>query len=465
LHFGSPETLYIGSLVPNLQIFTMANKFDSASATGKIFQTNFAPVSSLDIFEGDSLQICVTDEVKFDQRSNFQFNDNSEIIVHIEPSMTLYTAPDLTLNCELELTVEENGQNVGIKDSDVNICPTTMPISTLFSDITCKLGNQIVTSKSNLYPYIGYLFQTHLTENDEYPLLEGQSLAYRFKSLNKPDDSDDKQSYVRSVFSEKKKVLISGKIYLPIFLQQKALLNNVGITLIFSQTSSEFRVLDMKTGRKAKLSIKDLWVSGRRMQLNDRLLITMLDTLKEQNAIYPIQRWMVDESNVPLGNQHFSKTLTLVTSQVPDYVFLMCVETDAVRGNYKKSPFKSNILQLESAQIVLENKAFPPTPFKPNSANGILRAFSEYKHCIKNITGHHNWVDIDAYQKDYGILAFKLSRSETEDANIGSLPRGGVATLNLIFNSQTTTSQTIILFYCYRNKITFNSVMIPSTDY
>jgi len=449
--------------------------------TGKqVFQTTFVPVPSLDIFEGDSVQVCVTDEIGFEQRSSFQFTDNSEIVVDIPPSLTLFTSPELYVHCAIELTVLEeetlaDGTKTfvekGIEKDDKEIVPSSNLISTLFSDITCKLNNLVVTSKSSLYPYLGFFLQNHLTKTEEYPLLEAQSLAYRYEEINSPDGSKatngNYQKATRVRLSRKKIVNISGRIYLPIFMQKKLLLNNVGITLIFSQTSSEFRVVDLKDGRKAKLSIKDLWVSGKRVQLNDRLLIEMMNQLRTENAIYPIHRWVIDESSIPKGQSHFNKTLSLTTSQVPDYVFLMTFETEAVRGSYKKSPFESKVCRtIKSAQIKIENKMFPSKPFAPHpETNGTIEAFSEYKSVIKQLLGEHNWLDFSNYSNDYGVLAFKLSRSEEEDYYTASLPRGGVATLDVIYDSELDYAQTIVLIYCYRNKIIFNSSMIPATDY
>ena len=53
----------------------------SRPGVGKAYNTTFAPVESLDIFEGDQLQICITDEIKFEQRSSFQYNGTSDIII------------------------------------------------------------------------------------------------------------------------------------------------------------------------------------------------------------------------------------------------------------------------------------------------------------------------------------------------------------------------------------------------
>ena len=441
----------------------------SRNGTGNSYNTTFAPVDSLDVFEGNQMQICVTDEVRFDQRPSFQFNDTSDIIIEIAPSLSLFTSPDLMLNVELQLTVEnQSKEEIGVEPDDENITLSSMPLTSLFSDISCRLNNHTVTTKTSLFPYIGFFHQAHLTPNDEYSLIKGQSLAYNFNDLNSTDEDKGGQENIRKILSKKKVALISGKIYLPFFLQKKAILNNVGITLIFSQTSNKFRIMD-KTERNAKLSIKDIWVSGKRMQLNDLLLLNIMQTLDEKNCVYPIQRWLVDEANVPSESTHFSKNLTLVTSQVPDYVFLMCCPTHAVRGTYKKSPFASTLSDIESAQITLENKAFPVQPFNTSNSNGIINAFYAYKNAIKHLIGQHNWVDLEDFASQYGILAFKLSRSDEESENVGSLPRGGVATLEVLFKPKPAGVQldpkTIILFYCYRNKISFNNTMITSTDW
>jgi len=447
----------------------------SRPGVGKAYNTTFAPVESLDIFEGDQLQICITDEIKFEQRSSFQYNETSDIIIEIAPSLSLFTAPDLMLNVELQLTVEKTNENgtkeeVGVESSDTDITLSSMPLTSLFSDIQLRLNSVSTTSNTSLFPYIGYFHQTHLTPEDEYSLINGQSLAFNYEDLEETtsDDVNKDQTYIRKVLSNKKTALISGKIYLPLFLQKKAIINNVGITLILSQTSNKFRIMDKKN-RNAKLTIKDIWVSGKRMQLNDHLLINMLQTLNEKNCIYPIQRWLVDETNISGETTHFSKNLTLVTSQVPDYVFLMCCSTEAVRGAYNKSPFVSEITDIDSAQIVLENKSFPVHPYNPSDPKGLVDAFFDYKNAIKHLVGQHNWVDLISYSDQFGVLAFKLSRSEEESENVGSLPRGGVATLEVVFKSKPsgvkTSPKTIILFYCYRNKITFNNTMIPSTDW
>lgn len=351
-----------------------------------IFEDALVPVGSLDLWSANNLQVSYVDEIEFMQRPAFIYNDSSQICFEIPASMSNFTSPQIYLNCIIKVSeIDANGNEKPIDENDQNFTLSSFPLHCLFSDVEVRINNLTLTTKSSLYPYLAFFHETHLVTDDETTIKEGAALGYRYKAKTLSLTSGDNQAIVRKAISGGKNVLLRDKLHVPIFEQQKAILNNCTITIVLHQSSNAFRIID-KAGigagapnRNVKVEIKDIFITGKRSILFDGLYIKMMNQLKASNAVYPVKRFLVEQVQMPIGSTTISKNLSLTTSVMPEYLFLMYVPTTAVTGDKTLSPFESNISNIASAQITFESRNFPAQPYNASDANDNVRIFCDYK--------------------------------------------------------------------------------------
>lgn len=446
-----------------------------AKGDKQLFEDALVPVPSLNLWAANNLQVSYGDQVEFLQRPAFIYNETSQICFEIPASMTNFTSPELYLNCEIKVSEIDTTTlaEKGIAENDQNFTLSSFPLHSLFSDVEFRVNNLTLTTKSSLYPYLAYFHETHLTPKDEIVFKEGTALGYHFKQSTLSLTKGTGQAAIRAAICDGNHLLLRDKLHIPLLEQDKAILNNCTLTIILHQTSNEFRIIDKTQARKVKVTINDIFLTGKRQILFDGLYMKMMNKLKASQAIYPIKRFLVEQVQMPPGATTISKNLSLTTSAVPDYLFLMYVSTEAVAGSKSMSPFDSNISKICRAQINFEGRNFPAHPYDASDSKDLVRIYSDYKIACKNISNkpnQFNAVSFEDFRNDYGIMAFQLARyggssKDMMDENMVSLPRAGVAVLNLQLTSAETSSKTFILISFYRNKIFFNESMIPSTDF
>lgn len=440
----------------------------------KFFEDALVPVPSLDLWAANNLQVSYVDQVEFIQRPSFIFNETSQICFEIPASMSNFTSPDLFLNCIIKAcTVDAQGKEHNIDEVDDTITLTNFITHSLFSDVEMRCNGLTLTTKNSLYPYIAFLHEQHLSSKDEFTLKEGTALAHKYGAKTISGTKGPGQKKIREAIANGNSILLRDKLHVPLLTQQKSILNNCTITIILHQTSNTFRFIDKHTTRQVKIKIEDIYLSGTRLILLDALYISMMNKLKTSNAIYPIKRFLAEQVQVPTGTTTVSKNLSLTTSAVPDYLFIMYVPTAAVAGDKSLSPFESNISNIMSCQVNYEGRNFPNEPYNPSDGRDLLRIFSDYKNACKNVSENpmqYNTVTFEEFANDYGLIAIQLARyggnsRDLQDDNLVSLSRAGVSVLNIRLAKAETTPKTLIIISFFRNKIFFNEAMIPTTDF
>lgn len=435
---------------------------------------SLVPVPQLDLFSGQDMQCSVLETTPFTISPSMQYSDESPIEFEIPPSMSLFLSPTLFLNVTLEIKQPGEGADankmVNVQEGDLRTTMSSYPLSSLFTDIDVKVNGQILTTRSGLYPYIAFLHLAHLTPDSHQSLLDGEQLGFKYAETTLQSGQGKEQAKMR-LYMSAGKVVLQGRLFAPLLSQDKYLLNNTAISIILHQTNDKFRVLQLD-GKRVKCSIKKITLSGYHIHLNQKLLQQTMQKLQLTDAVYPIKRFTVQEYQVPIGSTNFNINLSLPTSALPEYIFMMYVDTGALRGDYKKSPYYSTLSNIRFAQITLEGKNYPREAYNCMDKTEFVRAFSDLKYACKAMAGDYTWVTMDAFQSDYGMLAFTLSRyagtaaaEQTGEMQVASLPRAGAAELAIKLVSAEEISKTVILIFCYNNKVYFNSTFICSTDY
>jgi len=443
----------------------------------KLLQANLQPLQALDIFDNERLFISLEDCVEFKQQPILPVSGKNPLVFSLPATTQMWTSPEMYINFGVKVTKlpSSEAEKALAKDATGYIdVPSSeafslsmLPAQTMFSDCQVSVNDLVLTSRTNLYPYVGYLKRVHLTSQEETPLYEALEMSY-FDPVGKVTEASNEMAKKRKAKVQTGKICyMRAQLFGGILNQDKYILPGVNINITLTQTSDKFRILSDVVGAVYKCEIVSATLSGHKVMCNPQLYLMTMQALKKQPARYNFVRYEPSVFQIPSGQSTYTRTITLPNGVVPRTIFLMTMKTESVYGDFLQSPYAMDTMtDAEECYISVEDKIYPP--YKYIQEDGNLQMYHDYKEaCSQLMNGRQNSITLGQFSADYAVLAFRLDRfgnsSRPRQDGI-TLPRVGHASLHIKRKSSDTTTN-VVLICVYNNCVTFNEALTPHADY
>ena len=195
----------------------------------------------------------------------------------------------------------ENGTKLAAGE---DVAPVNVFLQSLFSQIDVSIQGKVLLSTSGYYPYKAYI-QTLL----KYSQLTTQ--IWLKDTTNEFDDmdfsnGDNTNGIVRMAYIEESKVLdLQGPILHDLFQVKRYILNQVGISIKFHRSRSDFCLLSNEA-KKYKNDVEEIVLRVCKAQVNPAVITAHNAMPSSNNAKYPYTKTEIASMTLAKGMSNFS---------------------------------------------------------------------------------------------------------------------------------------------------------------
>lgn len=331
------------------------------------------------------------------------------------------------------------------------ITPVNNWLHCMFSDVKLEIGNKAVEGGESLYPYKAYFY--NLFTHDYYSKRTQLTNSGWYKDTASAINAATNNAGVtarRALIAESRTAQLGGPLLLDMMLQNKYLLPNVGLRISLTQNKPEFQtsiytatdVANKATAVKVSILSAELYI--RKVKALPSFIQSIEDNLSLQNAVYPIQRTVMNTFTIPSGvTSH--RVQSLFNSDLPKLIFIGVVSNAAYNGAYGENPFNFNHNNVNGLKLYDSSGTVTFEEYKPDFANALVAR--EYNSLFKAM-GIYNQsenfdITINEFCNGFTIYAFNM----TPDAHISGhqqISRQSTLCLDLTFSAATTASLSLI---------------------
>jgi hypothetical protein len=329
-----------------LDLFSMPPTLTSMEA-GKYIQ--YSPVSM--ITESGPLEFLI--------ESNDQFIDINDTALHIQAKI-----------------VKKDGTAIDDGTDDVG-APVNLWLHSLFSQVDIMLGNERITSSTDMYPYRAKIetllnFDQNAKDNkltNEMYYDEtggGETITETW--------AEDKLARVQ----ESQTVDMIGRLHTNLFHQERYLLPKSVIKLALTRSKLDFHMMASK-GCPFKVVLESARLYVRHVEVSASEKNVIEGKLNTDNARYPIKRVLMSTFNIPAGMRSYTKdNLYIGGSQIPKRLILAMVHNGAFKGDLAKNPFNFQHFNLNRLEVFANGRSVLGQALEPDFAAGkIGRTFHQ----------------------------------------------------------------------------------------
>lgn len=261
-----------------------------------------------DIFSTPAVQNTIEEGYFQEYRPITPLNDDSPIEFLIPPQTLEYLDLSLTI---LHLKIQITKSNGDALDDDISndvVAPINNVLHSLFGNVQLFLNKKCISSY-NHYHYKAYMEnllnygsdakRTHLGSE----IWEKDSSSY-MDSMKKSENRGFHSRHV--MFSKSQIVDLEGILHCDIFNQNKHMLNGVELMLKLQRNKNSLCLMSASVS-DYKMSIKEAYLTIRKLRYNPSVLIAHAKTLLHTTAKYSISRVEIKAITIPTFVQ--SKTL------------------------------------------------------------------------------------------------------------------------------------------------------------
>lgn len=417
-----------------------------------------------DIFSTPAVQNTIEEGYFQEYRPITPLNDDSPIEFLIPPQTMEYLDLSLTkLHLKIQIT-KSNGDALDADMASDVVAPINNVLHSLFGNVQLFLNKKCISSYDH-YHYKAYIEnllnygcdakRTHLGSE----IWEKDSSSH-MDSMKKSDNRGFHNRHV--MFSKSQIVDLEGILHCDIFNQNKHMLNGVELMLKLQRNKNSLCLMSASVS-DYKMSIKEAYLTIRKLRYNPSVLIAHAKTLLHTTAKYSISRVEIKAITIPTFVQ--SKTLdNIFLGQLPKRVILGLTLSNAFNGTGELNPYNFQNFGVCAVNLVTDSyiraELYKPD-FDKNqyisSYNGLFMATGkQYKD-----TG--NDISRSDYPNGYCFFAFDLTSDFC--ANNWSGPKSGSLGIDLKFSKPLENTVTAVVFAEFDNIVEIDKDRNVMMDY
>ncbi|KAL3099298.1 hypothetical protein niasHT_022442 [Heterodera trifolii] len=337
----------------------------------------------------------------------------------------------------LEVSVEKletNGPWVPIRAEDTNVSAIQAIGLTFVQQLKVTVGNTEVYDSGNLYPFKAYITnELSLPGNVKKHFLGSAG----YQPSTKHDDATDTGFKERcKIFQDGRKAQFLSRLDFDLGNQELYLINNLDLLFTIYRAKDSFLIQTLKDNdtTKYRLSVHDVKIYAKMVEVQPSLNMSLYKTLEKQPATYAVRKTEIKSSFISVGRYEFEYNVFSAT--IPRRVIIAMVSNSAFNGDYKLTPFKFEPFDLREISVHAGGMVYPSVPYKLSfPQHHFTRAFVDVYEAL-GMANSERSCDITMKQFKMGWTFFIIPLSSTLDDSCGfELLRSGTTTIRATFDS------------------------------
>jgi hypothetical protein len=363
-----------------------------------------------------------------------------------------------------------NGDGTVLAD-DANVGPVNNFMHSLFERVDVILGDTVVTSSSDMYPYRA-LLETLLSYSEDAKKSQLTTTLFEKDTAGKMDAYLTGQGGDRNVglvkrakfTSQSKPLEMLGKLSCDIFSQDRLLLNKVPFRIRLIRSKDAFSLMTGTNNADFKVNIQSAILMVRRVEVSPSIFIGHQNALRHGPAKYPIKRVVCKYISIPQGNTSTNQE-NLFQGQMPTRIIVGLVDAAASNGDYKKNPFNFQHKNLTHVALRVGGLKEPIKPITPSFPNQSLLSYVS----LLIGTGKFGRDEGCGFARDehangYCLHAWDLT-ADLSDGDTFQLMKNTSVRLELKFSEPLDTPTNVIVYAEFENLILIDADRNITTNY
>lgn len=372
--------------------------------------------SELDLFSVPYTQTSILSSVFTEYRPINSIEDQKTIEFNIPGNGEEYTDPsDIHLNVKARI-LKSDGTVCKI---DEKVTPVNGFLHSLFSEVSINLGNKLITSTDQEYPYKAYL-GIMLSNNDikktKYLPLEMFYKDSNTTELNPTNLTKGEGLYQRHERSKGSKTMdMIGRLQSDVFNQNKFLPPTINLTIKLVRKSDKFSLLQPETNKNEyKIELKSAILYVRKLRINPSVSAAHQKMWLTTPMKLPLRRIDCRSFNIARDSRDVYLN-NVYDGQMPCFVVIALVNSDARAGNVHKNPFNFVHKGLSFLDLQVDSTSFPGVPFQPNFAAGEYSRLHQQLFLSSGKYYGTEGIDIsyEEFANGYSLFAYDLTSDES----------------------------------------------------
>lgn len=331
-----------------------------------------------------------------------------------------------------------------------HIAPINNLIGSLFESVEVYVQNQATTKVDKHYPYIAYL-QTLCNYGkeslDTYFRLSGWAKDTSGHMDDVEGTDNPALATRRTMFTNGKTELI-GKIFSPLFFQEKALPTQTSLKLVMKKAQDNFIL--MREAGTFSINITKATLLVQKVSVVAGLKESYMQLLEENHPIpYYLKTPYVSYYTIERGSAQFMRD-DLFLGKVPQKIVIGLVETAAYHGHIGKNPFNFKHCGLTEIGLYKDGMPFPRPLMQLNfTQKNVAEAYHNFLTSLKgSYTRTCPDITFDEYIAGFTLYSYDMSPDQMGSLNPGTmLNMNSNIRLEMKFHPTTTENITLLVYY------------------
>ena len=360
--------------------------------------------------------------------------------------------------------------------NDTQTTPVNNFLHSMFSDVDLTLGDKLLTSGTDTYPYRAYLEKllsyspSTLKNQIRSSSIWIKDQAGRLDAVNPYEDTATDPGYNEGLIErgklvkESKEVSALDRLHLDMFQQKKYLINGVGFRLKFHRARTPFCLMGDADGA---VDITSMIMYVRKVKPMPGVLNRINQMLNTTTAKYPIRRVEVKSFTILTGTR--SKiTDNVFAGQLPKRVFVGLVENAAYNGALDKNPFHFRHFDVSKVDVTLNGESQASRAFEPKfgAEKLYLRSYMSLYQTLGRIDD--DWspsISYEEYGDGFTLWGYDFTTDQNAHKDQFHLLKTGNMCIELQFNTALTQTINCIVYAEFDNVVEINKQREVNHDY
>ena len=367
-------------------------------------------------------------------------------------------------DCILLLVVRvKNADNANLAAA-AEIATINYPLASMFEHLEVYLNNDLVTNTSE-YGYRSYM-ETAFSYSNHAKNTWLQLAGYHEDTsgaMNTLGAANTGFEARKTMFTESALVELVGKIHSGLFNQEKLLLNNVDLRLVFTRNKDDFCVM---SATPCKLELVEAQMVVRRVKLEDSKSNEIQSILSKNDILYHVPRVDMRTYTFPAGLRNISVRNPATGNALPSRIMLTIVSNNAYNGSVTENPFNFQHFNMTSADITVNAQSVYGKPLTINVPNKRCALLQWHHYAAMGFTSRDdgNGIGREDFNGGYFNIPADLQPSLPSDEYQDPLQSGNLE-IDLAFSVALPNTVTVVVYLEYNSIIRMTSSRRAVTDY